>query len=40
MVDEDGSIPGGYYSIRISDDGTITRSDALESDFNKPTWNK
>ena len=39
VIDENGDSPGGYYSIRIKDDGTITRSDALESDFNKPTWN-
>ena len=39
VIDENGDSPGGYYSIQIKDDGTITRSDALESDFNKPTWN-
>jgi hypothetical protein len=40
MIDENGDSPGGYYSIRINDDGTITRSPALESDFDKPVWNK
>lgn len=40
MIDENGEDVGGYCSISIKDDGTITRSDALESDFNKPTWNK
>ena len=38
VIDENGDSPGAYYSIRINDDGTITRSVALESDFNKPTW--
>jgi hypothetical protein len=40
VIDENGNSPGGYYSIRINDDGTITRTNARESDFNKPTWNK
>ena len=40
MIDENGESPGGYYSIRINDDGTITRTNARESDFNKPTWRK
>lgn len=40
VIDENGNSPGGYYSIHINDDGTITKSNALESDFNKPTWNK
>ena len=40
VIDENGESPGGYYSIRINDDGTITRTNARESDFNKPTWNK
>lgn len=40
MIDENGNSPGGYYFIRINDDRTVTRSDALESDFNKPTWNR
>ena len=40
VIDENGDSPGGYDFIRINDDGTITRSDALESDFKKPTWNK
>ena len=40
VIDENGDSPGGYYSIRINDDGTITKSNALESDFNKLTWNK
>lgn len=31
---------GGYYFIRINDDGTVSWSEATESDFNKPTWNK
>ena len=39
VIDENGDSPGGFYSIRINDDGTITRSEALESDFNKPTLN-
>ncbi|MBQ9310462.1 MAG: hypothetical protein IJ222_06310 [Bacteroidales bacterium] len=38
MIDENGNSPGCYYAIRINDDGSITRFDALESDFNKPTW--
>lgn len=38
VIDENGNSPGGYYSIRINDDGTITQSNAQESDFNKPTW--
>ena len=40
VIDENSESPGGYYSIRINDDGTITRTNARESDFNKPTWNK
>ena len=40
MIDENGNSPGGYNFIRISDDGTVTRSNALESDFNRPTWNR
>ena len=40
MIDENGNSPEWYYFIRINDDGTVTRSDALESDFNKPTWNR
>lgn len=40
MIDENGENPGGYYSLRINDNGTITESKASESDFNKPTWNK
>ena len=39
VIDENGDNPGGYYSIRINDDGTISRFNAYESDFNKPTWN-
>ena len=39
VIDENGDSPGGYYSIRINDDGTISRFNAYESDFNKPTWN-
>ncbi len=40
VIDENGESPGRYYSIRINDDGTITLTNARESDFNKPTWNK
>lgn len=40
VIDENGNSPGVYYSIHINDDGTITRTNARESDFNKPTWNK
>lgn len=40
VIDENGNSPGGYYSIRINDDGTITRTNARGSDFNKLTWNK
>lgn len=40
MIDENGNSPGGYYFIRINDDGTVTRSNALESDFNRPIWNR
>ena len=40
MIDENGENPGGYYSLRINDNGTITESKASESDFDKPTWNK
>lgn len=40
MIDENGENPGGYYSLRINDDGTVSWSEATESDFNKPTWNK
>ena len=39
VIDENGDSPGGYYSIRINDNGTISRFDAYESDFNKPIWN-
>lgn len=39
VIDENGDSPGGYYSIRINDDGTISRFNAYESDFNKPIWN-
>ena len=35
---EDDELVGGYYSIRVNDDGTIKRSESLESSFNKPTW--
>lgn len=38
MIDEDGENIGGYYSIRINDDGTLIRSESLESAFNMPTW--
>lgn len=38
VIDENGESPGGYYFIRINDDGTATRSNAYESDFDKPTW--
>jgi len=38
LIDEDGENVGGYYSIQVNDDGTIKRSESLESAFNKPTW--
>ena len=38
MIDENGENVGGYYSIQVNDDGTIKRSESLESAFNKPTW--
>lgn len=38
LIDENGENVGGYYSIKVNDDGTINRSESLESAFNKPTW--
>lgn len=38
LIDENGENVGGYYSIKVNDDGTIKRSESLESAFNKPTW--
>lgn len=40
VIDEDDNPMGGYFFIRINDDGTVSWSEATESDFNKPTWNK
>ena len=38
LIDEDGENVGGYFSIQVNDDGTIDRSESLESAFNMPTW--
>lgn len=38
LIDENGENVGGYYSIQVNDDGTIKRSESLESAFKKPTW--
>lgn len=38
LIDENGENVGGYYSIKVNDDGTLKRSESLESAFNKPTW--
>lgn len=40
MIDENGEDVGGYCSISIKDDGTISLADAEKSDFKKPTWDK
>jgi len=40
VIDENDNPMGGYFFIRINDDGTVSWSEATESDFNKPTWNK
>lgn len=38
LIDENGENVGGYYSIKVNEDGTLKRSESLESAFNKPTW--
>ena len=39
VIDENGNNPGSYYFIRVNNDGSLTGSEASESDFNRPTWN-
>ena len=39
-IQENGDNVAGYYFIHINDDGKVNRSEAMESDFNKPTWRK